>query len=110
MKKIIGLGLILLFLGISWIGGFFVAEDHKTQPAQTVLPCDVNCTNLPIILIDTKGEVIKKDSKVNVEVKVIDNEDKNSIELTPDFISDATIKYRGNSSYGTFDKLNLRPI
>lgn len=108
MKKIIGLGLILIFLGSSWIGGFFVAEDHKTQPAQTVLPCDVNCTNLPIILIDTKGEVIKKDSKVNVEVKVIDNEDKNSIELTPDFISDATIKYRGNSSYGTFDKFQYR--
>lgn len=108
MKKIIGLGLILLFLGSSWIGGFFVAKDHITQPSQTVLPCDDNCTNLPIIMIDTKGEIIQKDSKVNVEVKVIDNVNKNSIELTPNFISDATIKYRGNSSYGTFDKFQYR--
>lgn len=108
MNKLIGLALILLFLGSSWIGEFFVVKKHNPQISQTVQKCDTNCTNLPIIMIDTQGEIIKKESKSNVKIKIIDNKDKNSIELTPVFSSDATINHRGNSSYSTFDKFQYR--
>jgi spore coat protein H len=114
LKRVLGLLLILIFIGVSLWGSIFLANiDNKTNNGNSNngnLPdqCESNCTNLPIMMIETNNEIIDKDTKVTIQVSIIDYEGLNSITMDPNLTTDATIKYRGNSSYATFDKSQYR--
>ena len=64
-------------------------------------------SNLPIIIIDTKGELINGDNRINANLKIYDADKKldyenealvNNITDKPKFESDISIKIRGNST------------
>jgi spore coat protein H len=114
LKRVLGLILIIIFIGVSMWGSIFLANiENKSNignPNNGNLPnqCEDNCTNLPIMMIETNDEVIKKESKVTVQVSIIDYDAWNTTTMEPNLTTDATIKYRGNSSYATFDKSQYR--
>lgn len=114
LKRILGLLIIIIFIGVSlWGSTFLMKLDNEMNNGNlnngnTTNRCETNCTNLPIMMIETKNEVIEKDKKVIIQVSVIDYEGSNSIALNPNLTTNATIKYRGNSSYATFDKSQYR--
>ncbi len=108
-KQIFGVLFTLIFIGFSIWGSIFNVEQEKSDKNKNdakgvISQCEINCTNLPIMLVQTNGAKINKESKVSVEISVIDQTNGNSITLNPNMKTDATIKYRGNSSYTTFDK------
>lgn len=114
LKRVLGLLLIIIFIGVSMWGSIFLAnienKSNNGNPNNGNLPnqCEDNCTNLPIMMIETNDEVIKKESKVTVQVSIIDYDAWNTTTIEPNLTTDATIKYRGNSSYATFDKSQYR--
>jgi hypothetical protein len=78
--------------------------------AQNFPPYDttvkVESTNLPIVFINVKGQVIERENKTLCTIKIINNA--NGINYgdtvahpnqTVDWYGPATIKYRGNSSF-----------
>lgn len=65
----------------------------------------VFCSHLPLVMIDTDGQTIKKEDSICSKIMVIDNKKGNNhIYDTPDIKTSAKLKYRGNSSYAVFDK------
>lgn len=114
LKRVLGLFLILIFIGVSLWGSIFLMNLDKKinndnlNNGNTTIQCESNCTNLPIMMIETNNEVIEKDMKVTIQVSIIDYQGNNSITLNPNLTTDATIKYRGNSSYANFDKSQYR--
>lgn len=70
---------------------------------------DAFCTHLPVVELFTKGQDVLKDATIVGSVAVIDHaEGANHVADEPTFSSDATIKYRGASSYSDFDKMSYR--
>ena len=66
-------------------------------------------SELPVLMVDTKEQEILKDSTIWVEVAVLDDvSGANDITAAPQEVLDATIKYRGASSYSGFDKPQYR--
>lgn len=64
---------------------------------------------LPLIMIETKGQQIYKERTIWGEISVVARQDGNNLsDQDPDFITTATIKYRGASSYAYFDKRQFR--
>ncbi|MGD9676951.1 MAG: CotH kinase family protein [Vulcanibacillus sp.] len=62
-------------------------------------------THLPLVVIETGNEQIKKESKTWAEITVIHPPyTNNDLNDTLDFTTTALINYRGSSSYKTFDK------
>lgn len=75
------------------IAGAFASVGIKGQSPED--------SNLPVILIDTRGEVIEDDPKINVILKVIDNITGIPGSLAgrlPDYDGEAAIEIRGQSS------------
>jgi len=79
----------------------------------------VESTNLPIVFINVKGQVIERENKTLCTIKIINNA--NGINYgdtvaypnqTVDWYGPATIKYRGNSSFTGSDKkpFAIRPL
>lgn len=65
---------------------------------------DAESTNLPVVVIDTNGQEIHGDGKINATMAVYNDADQvNSITDTPELLTDITIKIRGQSSQ-TFPK------
>lgn len=61
-------------------------------------------TNLPVVVIDTNGQEIHSDGKINATMAVYNDADEvNSITDTPELLTNITIKVRGQSS-STFPK------
>ncbi len=111
IKKILGLILLLMFLSVSVFGTVFslnLTNKSNNNSNNPSVACTQVCTHLPIMLIDTNNQIISKDSKSEVRVKIVDYESGNSISTKPNFETEALINYRGNSSYSTFDKLQYR--
>lgn len=114
LKRGLGLLLIIIFVGVSlWGSVFLMKQENKINNGnlnndELTNQCKKNCTNLPIMMIETNNEIIEKDLKVTIQVSIIDYQGSNSITLDPNITTDATIKYRGNSSYATFDKAQYR--
>jgi spore coat protein H len=113
VNKTHGFLLMILLLVISLYGSLFLvngkeAESNQTNETSNPSVCGEECSHLPILSIYTKGGVIQKDSKINVEIRVFDDVDGNSLDQKPQLDSAATINYRGNSSYYGFDKLQYR--
>lgn len=70
---------------------------------------DTFCSHLPLVLIETDGQAIKKEETIWSSIKIIDHKNyRNHITDTPEIDTASTIKYRGNSSYTTFDKKQFR--
>ncbi|MGI5849884.1 MAG: CotH kinase family protein [Christensenellales bacterium] len=66
-------------------------------------------THLPLVVIETGGQQIKKDSLIWAEISIIDNvKGENRQGEAPDLSAPAVIKYRGSSSYYSFDKKQYR--
>jgi len=66
---------------------------------------EIFCSELPLILIETKGNIIKKEEIIWSSISIINNEfNSNHLEDIPEYEVSSTIKYRGNSSYANFDK------
>ena len=66
-------------------------------------------TTLPVIYINTEGQQILKENKIRGNIALLDeNGEEQSILSTPNHLYSATIKYRGASSYGNFDKKQYR--
>lgn len=112
-NKVHGFLLVIVLLIISLYGSIFLMnlEDtntDQTNGSKTPVVCEVDCTHLPIMVIDTQGAIIQKETKVTVQITIFDNATGNSIEQKPQLISAATINHRGNSSYSGFDKLQYR--
>ena len=98
-KQIFGVLFTLIFIGFSIWGSIFNVEQEKSDKNKNdakgvISQCEINCTNLPIMLVQTNGAKINKESKVSVEISVIDQTNGNSITLNPNMKTDATIKYR----------------
>lgn len=60
-------------------------------------------TNLPVLMIDTKSQLVEKENSIWGEIGIYDRTE-NDIQKDPDLILDAAIKLRGASSYTNFDK------
>jgi len=70
---------------------------------------DIFCSQFPIILVNTNDQEIKKNSKIWVNISVIDRfMGNNHIEDEAQLEALSTIKYRGNSSWFGFDKKQYR--
>ena len=111
INKIQGLLLMVLFVTVSILGTFLTLNLTDTPNSDTNNPskvCIQNCTHLPIMMIDTNNQIISKESKAAVSIKVVDYEKGNSVETNPNFETEALINYRGNSSFATFDKFQYR--
>ncbi|SMB89040.1 CotH protein [Desulfonispora thiosulfatigenes DSM 11270] len=66
-------------------------------------------TNLPVIIIDTKKQMIDKDTKTWAKAAVLEKvPGGKSILSKPDQVMDIQINYRGASSYAYFDKRQYR--
>lgn len=119
MRKII----IYILIAVAFLVGIFCINRVKTiVDVQDALPpaeeatdkvCihddTVFCTHLPLVLIDTGGQQIEKDNEIWAGISVIDNKKGNNhFDDTPDLTATAVIKYRGSSSYLTFDKKQYR--
>lgn len=111
MRRIIGYifaagtMLAVLFI-INYIG---VAADQQTTKLKKVVSDarqvytkdgEVFSSHLPVVVIDTGGRRIEKDTETWAEITVINPSTSNKHNLT----AAAMIKYRGNTSYKTFDK------
>jgi hypothetical protein len=65
--------------------------------------------DLPVMSINTYGQEIDKDVKIWSDMTLVDNEvGINSVEDEATFETAITLKYRGHSSYYTFDKKSYR--
>ena len=98
------------FIAQEYSGDISVIEQepdtHQADPlehADGALAC-----NLPIIAIETDGQEIQKETSIIASLKVIDTNEINHTDDVPSIESDIELKYRGNSSYLTFDKLGYR--
>ncbi len=81
---------------------------YASQTAKNARGTGGFSSHLPVVRIDTGDGEIEKSIAVWCRLEVIDNtDDRNYITDTPAFKTDATIHYRGNSSYG-FDKKQYR--
>ena len=62
---------------------------------------------LPLIKLSTNGQQIQKETSIVAELSIVDSGMKANGE-EPSLVSDIALKYRGNSSYLTFDKFSYR--
>lgn len=120
MKKIIGMVFGVVFLGLVIIVSTFLQNNlNKEEPiggyqqieeeTNTNYSVDANPSKLPIILINSKDQVITKEKTIWSEISVIDSANGNNYQDSePNFTTAASIKYRGNSSYYNFDKRQFR--
>ncbi|MCC7571417.1 CotH kinase family protein [Candidatus Micrarchaeota archaeon] len=70
---------------------------------------DVFCSHLPLVIIDTGGNRIEKESETWAQISVINNSyGNNHLIDKPNLSAAAVIKYRGQSSFTTFDKKQYR--
>ena len=69
---------------------------------------DALATDLPLIELSTDGQRIGKEAPIVAELSVRDSGGTNYSDDEPTLVSDVALKYRGNSSYLTFDKLSYR--
>lgn len=92
------------------------AEEQKQFPstspdvdALAELGLEPFVSELPVLMIDTGGQQIFKETTIWAEVAVLDSPTgENDIMGQADAILTATIKYRGASSYSRFDKPQYR--
>ena len=113
MKKIIlyiGLAIALLAIVFALNGAYAaVQNDIKAaeQNAEAIFEDSlVLSSGLPVIYVETNGQDISKDQEVFVEISVYETYEVTA-ETHPETM-DAVIKYRGSSSYLTFDKKQYR--
>ena len=86
---------------------------NKKDITNTLCPVDMEyldtyniepfITNLPVLMVDTKGQLVAKENSIWGEVGIFDQAE-NDILKDPDLIFEATIKLRGAFSYYNFDK------
>ena len=92
---------------ISHLGGADQSQGQSPGAPQT--PTAREPGNLPLILIDTNGSRIYKETTTWGEVSVVDQANgQNTPAAQPQLTTLATVKYRGNSSYYIFDKRQYR--
>ena len=92
---------------ISHLGGADQSQGQSPGAPQT--PTAREPGNLPLILIDTNGSRIYKETTTWGEVSVVDQANgQNAPAAQPQLTTLATVKYRGNSSYYIFDKRQYR--
>lgn len=65
-------------------------------------------SNLPVIYLETDGKQIYKDVPIWSNISVVYPNSYKKEYSVADFTTPATVKYRGNSSYYTFDKRQYR--
>jgi hypothetical protein len=117
--------LLFTFLGTLLYVGIMSAQTRYSgnTNSQNFPPYDttvkVSSTNLPIVFINVKGQVIERENKVLCTVKIINNSDGINYgdtvshpNQTVDWYGPASIKYRGNSSFLNSDKkpFAIRPL
>ena len=128
MKKFLAiLAMICLILGTA-LGGTWVFERAQKREMEqqadqlkqeNPLQVDVKALNalglepfvsdLPVMMIDTRGQQIFKESTIRADVAVLDDASGvNDIQGMADDVLIATVKYRGASSYSKFDKPQYR--
>lgn len=66
-------------------------------------------TDLPVVYLNTKGQQIQKENTIIGSIAILNaNGEEQSVFTEPNIISDASIKYRGASSYSKFAKKQYR--
>ncbi|MEG0167903.1 MAG: hypothetical protein RR709_08560, partial [Ruthenibacterium sp.] len=115
--------LLLLIGAVGWIDVFVKPTMLAAQAAQeearlaaekqkieeTPHAEGVFSSHLPIITIETNGQDIEKEMPIWGTMQVFDqNKAFNYLDDTPRYAVPISIKYRGNSSYLTFDKKQYR--
>ena len=112
MKKIIlcVLAAAVLLTSVAVISHLGGADQSQGQsPGATQTPTAREPGNHPLILIDTNGSRIYKETTTWGEVSVVDQANgQNTPAAQPQLTTLATVKYRGNSSYYIFDKRQYR--
>lgn len=123
MKRAIKCVFAIMILFVAIGGGMVIHHDllskhqsnqlEKKKIKNTICPVDQDyletykmkpfTTNLPVLMIDTKSQLVEKENSVWGEIGIY-NRAENDIQKDPDLILDATIKLRGASSYTNFDK------
>ena len=84
------------------------SEGARGDSAPTEHADDALASHLPIIEISTGGTQIEKETAIVAEMRVMDGAETNYSDDEPTVSSDIALKYRGNSSYLTFDKMSYR--
>ncbi len=107
-----------LLVVVFFINGFKAVVDQQGATSGQVLSTTkqvymqdtpVFDSHLPVVVINTGGQRIEKESETWAEISVINPSiGKSHSNDKPDFNANAVIKYRGNSSYLTFDKKQYR--
>lgn len=127
-KKLLSIIAAICFLGVAFAAGILVeqtaAEETKSHvngnPVQD--PPEINTehlafygldifeTTLPVVYIDTNNHLITKENKVWAALQVSEAPEgtSQSILEVPDYEAAITIKYRGASSFHSFDKKQYR--
>jgi len=123
VKRVIKCVLILVIMSITIVCGismhhYIISNQQVNNPKKdnvknTICPVNTDflgiykidsfTTKLPVIMIDTKKQLVEKENTVWGEIGIYDSKE-NDIKKDPDLILDATIKLRGASSYTNFDK------
>ena len=110
------IGICIAFLAVIFIANSFISgeESDDKKPStngnasmETIEVDKSFSSALPIVYIDTFGVEIDKVQEIRVKLSFSDHGE-NSTEDAPDEQMYANIKYRGNSSYYTFDKKQYR--
>ncbi|MEG1548711.1 MAG: CotH kinase family protein [Clostridia bacterium] len=83
-------------------------EMEPPAPSVCEHGADTFCSHLPLIMINTDGQRIQKESKIWTDIAVLDGEGMHHTDDLPPFSTAATVKYRGASSYAVFDKKSYR--
>jgi hypothetical protein len=65
-------------------------------------------SHLPIVVIDTGGQEIEKENYIMATISIVNNSVGNCPDGTPELTAAAAIKFRGESSFLTFDKKQYR--
>ncbi|MBT9136247.1 MAG: hypothetical protein DDT34_01321 [Firmicutes bacterium] len=127
MKNIlvVALASALLLASATWMMGQVYWHAAAVPPVATTPPTESGTaqkntpvgvpqdsafsSHLPLILIDTAGQTIDRNVPVWATVAVIDNASRiNRVLDQPTMVIASTIRYRGSSSYLTFDKAQFR--
>lgn len=77
------------------------AQYFSETPSWFVAPIENLNSNLPIIIIDTKGQIINRDSDIIASMKIVDNKGKRNSITDTDFSYNGPIhiEYHGQSSF-----------
>lgn len=119
MKRVLGGCALAAFMALFVIGAQVLSEGFGrvsfqekaptvTVPATAISSDEAIESNLPLLELSTDNQQIHKEEPIVARLDVVDTNGTNDADASPTASFDVALKYRGNSSYATFDKMSYR--